>query len=151
MRRIASLVIGFVVATAVAAALARKPVTLEQLKVQAAADAATPEGQAYLKQFFTNQLMLAFEDASEHCRSAQLASSPKDRYVIALNVGVDGFPLEVLVSPDDQGMRCEADRLKAYQFIKPPHDAFAIYMPYEAVEPGSEREREIRAAAEAAK
>jgi hypothetical protein len=35
-------------------------------------------------------------------------------------------------------MRCYADRLKATGFIKPPHDGFAIYMPYKHTEPGTE-------------
>jgi hypothetical protein len=32
-----------------------------------------------------------------------------------------------------------AERVKATGFIKPPHDAFAIYMPAKRTEPGTER------------
>ena len=125
--------------------LAATPLTLDTLKERAAADAATPEGKAYLKQFFTNPWMLAFDAADETCRSVMLASEPVANFVIGLSLGSDGYPVFVAMTPVNKGTQCFAERLKSTQFIKPPHDGFAIYLPFEAVEPGSERERSIRA------
>ena len=137
MRRIASLVIGFVVATVVAAAPAGKSVTLEQLKVRAAVDAATPEGQTYLKQFFTNQWMVAMDSADGPCRAYMLVSRLHEKIVIGLVIGIDGYPVTALVSPDDEGTRCIAERLKRTRLGPPPHDDFAVYMPYEFMEPAA--------------
>src|SRR5262245_29509411 len=130
--------------------LAAPPLTLDALKESAAVDAATPEGQAYLKQFFRNPWMVALDAADETCRSVMLASEPVSKGVIALSIGADGYPVAAFMTPEDKGTRCVAERLKSTQFIKPPHDGFAIYLPFEAVEPGSEREREMRATAEKA-
>ena len=125
--------------------LAAPALTLDTLKDRAAADAATPEGQAYLKQFFTNPWMVALDAAGETCRSAMLASEPASKGVIALSLGSDGYPVAAFMTPEDKGTQCVAERLRLTPFIKPPHDGFAIYLPFEAVEPGSERDRTIHA------
>jgi len=145
MSTIRKLTLVLFASTLAAAILAAPPLTLDVLKERAAADAATPEGRAYLKQFFTNPWMLALDAADESCRSVMLASEPATKGVIALSLGADGYPVAAFMTPEDKGTRCVSERLKMTQFIKPPHDGFAIYMPFEAVEPGSEREREIRA------
>jgi hypothetical protein len=125
-------------AAAVAPALAREPVTLVVVKERGAADAATPEGKAYLKQFFTNPWMLAWDAADEQCRAVQRSAASPEDFVIALVIGDNGYPTDALVSPDTAGLRCIADRLKATAYIKPPHDGFAIYMAFKATEPGTE-------------
>jgi len=118
--------------------LAREPLTLAFLKDRAAADAATPEGKAYLQAFFTNPWMLAFDAADDHCRAAQLRSESPEEWVLALSIGDYGYPADALVSPGNERLECMADRLKATGFIKPPHDGFAIYMPFKHTEPGTE-------------
>ena len=118
--------------------VASDPMTLEHLREQSAVDAATPEGQAYLKEFFTNPWRLAFDAAGEQCRAAQFRSGGHKEFVIALSIGDNGYPTDALVSPDDEAMRCLADQLKASSFIRPPHNGFAIYMPFRATEPGTE-------------
>ena len=138
-------VLGLFVAAVVTPCLAREPLTLGGVKEQSLADGTSPEGKAYLKEFFTNPFMLALDAADEQCRAAMLRSGPHEEFVIALSIGTNGYPNDVLVSPDDEGMRCFADRLKATGFIKPPHDGFAIYLPYRHTEPGTEH----RAAASA--
>ncbi|HEX4824024.1 MAG TPA: hypothetical protein VFV19_06905 [Candidatus Polarisedimenticolaceae bacterium] len=147
MRRIVALVVGVVVATAVRASHAQGPVTLEQLKDQAAKDAATLDGKAYLARFFTNQWMVALDAADESCLSIRRSAEADEKLVIALSIGANGYPVAVLVSPEDKTMECIADRLKSSRLIEPPREGFAIYLAFEAVEPGSERERELRAAA----
>jgi len=104
-----------------------------------------------LKQFFTNPWSLALDSAGEQCRAAQLRSQPHEEFVIALVIGDNGYPTDALVSPDDEGMRCLADRLKATGFITPPHDEFAIYMPYKHTEPGTERRSTASAPGESSK
>jgi hypothetical protein len=126
------------IALVIMPSLAREPLTLADLKAGATADAATPEGRAYLKAFFTNPWMLALDSAGEQCRAAQMRSQSHEEFVIGLSIGDNGYPTDVLVSPDDEGMRCLADRLGATGFIKPPHDGFAIYLPYKRTEPGTE-------------
>ena len=138
MKRCRKLVMGLLVAAVVMPCLAREPLTLASLKDRAAADRATPEGQAYLKQFFTNPWMLAFDSADEQCRAAELRSGAHEEFVIGLTIGDNGYPTDALVSPDDEGLRCLADRLRASGFIRPPHDGFAIYMPFKHTEPGTE-------------
>jgi hypothetical protein len=138
MKRCEKLVMGLLVAVVVMPCLAREPLTLSSLKDRAAADAATPEGRAYLKQFFTNPWMLALDAADEQCRAAQMRSESPEEWVLALSIGENGYPTDALVSPDNEGLECMADRLKATGFIKPPHDGFAIYMPAKHVEPGTE-------------
>lgn len=138
MKRCWKLLTGLLVAAVVTPSLAREPVTLALLKDRAAADAPTPEGQAYLKQFFTNPWSLALDSADEQCRAAQMRSESPEEFVIALSIGQNGYPTDALVSPDNEGLECMADRLKATGFIKPPHDGFAIYMPAKHVEPGTE-------------
>jgi hypothetical protein len=135
MKRYGKFVMGLLVAVVVIPCLAREPLTLAAVKDAAAADSATPEGQAYLKQFFTNRWMLALDSAGDQCRAAQSRSGPHEEFVIALSIGDNGYPTEALVNPDDDGMRCLADRLKATEFIKPPHDGFAIYMPFKYTKP----------------
>ncbi len=145
MRR--QLVFAFVF-VAVAAALpgfTREPVTLDALKQQFVADAKTPEGQAYVKQFFTNPWMLAFDAAQDACRAAAVRSAPHDSFVIALRIGDNGYPTDALVSPEDDGMKCVADRLMADGFIRPPHDGFAIYMAFQKTEPGTEHQLQQQA------
>ena len=138
MKRCGKLVIGLLAAAVIMPGLASEPLTLERVKEQAAADAATPEGRAYLKEFFTNPWRLALDAADEQCRAAQMRSGMHEEFVIALSIGENGYPTDALVSPDDEGMRCLADQLKATGFIRPPHDGFAIYMPFKATEPGTE-------------
>jgi hypothetical protein len=138
MKRCGKFVLGLLVVFVIVPCLAREPLTLAILKEKATADAATPEGQAYLQEFFTNPWMLAFDSADEQCRAAQIRSGSHEEFVIALSIGNNGYPTDALVSPDDEGMRCLADRLKATGFIKPPHDGFAIYMPAKRTEPGTE-------------
>ena len=138
MNRRAQLLHGLLVLALLSPCFAREPWTLDDLKQRAGADAATPEGQAYLKQFFTNPWNQALESADEQCWAAQLRSRPRDEFVIALRIGSTGYPTDVLVNPDDDGMRCLADRLKATGFLRPPHDDFAIYIPYRRTEPGTE-------------
>jgi hypothetical protein len=132
------LVLGLLVAAIVTPGLSSEPVTLAGLKDQAATDEATPEGKTYLKLFRTNPLMLALDAAEDQCRDAAMRSGPKEEFVIALRIGANGYPTDALVSPDDEGMRCFADRLKATGFIKPPYDGFAIYMDFVHTEPGTE-------------
>jgi hypothetical protein len=141
MQRIGATVIVLVMAVFVMPCLAREPMTLAVVKERAAADSATPEGKAYLKQFFTNPWMLALDAASEQCRAEQARSASHDEFVLALVIGDNGYPTDALASPDDDGLRCMADRLKATGFIKPPHDGFAIYMPYRKTEPGTEHQQ----------
>jgi hypothetical protein len=140
MKRYKLLMFGLLVVFVAVPSFARESVTLALLKDSAAADAATPEGKAYLKEFFTNPWMLAMDAADEQCRAAQSrAGSPED-WVIALRIGDDGYPTEALVSPDNEGLKCMADRLKTNSFIRPPHEGFAIYLHYRHVEPGTEAE-----------
>jgi len=128
-------------ATAVALpSLAREPVTLASLKDRSIADGASPEGGAYLNELFTNPWMLALDAADEQCRAAQMRSPVHEEFVIALVIADNGYPSDALVSPDDEGMRCLADRLKATGLLKPPHDGFAIYLPFKRVEPGTEHQ-----------
>jgi hypothetical protein len=136
MKRVVKVLMSLLVALP---CLARDPLTLSNARELAAADAATPEGQAYLKGFFTNPWRLALNDANEHCRDAQLRSGSHEEFVIALSIGIAGFPIESLTSPDDEGMKCLARRLMSTEFIKPPYDGFAIYMPFKNTEPGTER------------
>jgi len=143
--------LGLLVGAAVAPSVAREPLTLAILEDHAAADAATPEGKAYLKEFFTNPWMLAFDSADEQCRAAQLRSATPEEFVIALSIGDNGYPTDALVSPDNEGLKCMADRLKATGFIKPPHDGFAIYMPFKHTEPGTEHRAPAPAPAEPSK
>ena len=139
MNRFGKLVMGLLVAAVVTPCLAREPLTLARLKDLATADAATPEGKAYLKEFFTNPWSLALDSADEQCRAAQMRSESPEEFVIALSIGDNGYPTDALVSPaNNEGLKCMADRLKATGFIKPPHDGFAIYMPAKHVEPGTE-------------
>ena len=138
MNRYGTLVMGLLVAAIVTPCLAREPVTLTSVKEQAAVDGATPEGKAYLKLFYTNPWMLALDAADEQCRAEDLRSGPKEEFEIALRIGSNGYPNDALVRPDDEVMRCFADRLKATGFIKPPHDGFAIYMDFVRTEPGTE-------------
>ena len=140
MKRCGKLLMGLLVAAVAMPCLAREPLTLARVKDKAAADQATPEGDAYLKEFFTNPWMLALDAADEQCRAAQMRSGAKEEFVIALSIGENGYPTDALVSPDDEGMRCLADRLKATGFIKPPHDGFAIYMDFKHTEPGTEHQ-----------
>ena len=135
MKRVLKVVMSLLVALP---CLARDPLTLSNAKELAAADAATPEGQAYLKGFFTNPWRLALNDANEHCRDAQSRSPSHEEFVIALSIGIAGFPIESLTSPDDEGMQCLARRLMSTEFIKPPYDGFAIYLPFKHTEPGTE-------------
>jgi len=121
------------------------PASLDVVKERAAADAATPEGQAYLKQFFTNPWMVALDAADEACLPVMMAEEPVSKFVIALSIGADGYPVFVAMTPVNKGTECFGERLKRTEFIKPPHDGFAIYIPFEAVEPGSGRDRAIRA------
>ena len=130
--------LGLLVASFVLPCVAREPVTLTTLKTQSDTDHASPEGQAYLKEFFTNPWMLALDSADEQCRAAELRSPALEDFVIALSIGDNGYPTDALVSPDNEGLKCIADRLKATGFIKPPHDGFAIYMPFKHTEPGTE-------------
>ena len=139
MNRSSRLVMALLVAVVLMPCLAREPLTLAQMKDKSAADSVTPEGKAYLKEFFTNPWMLAMDAADEQCRAAQLRSEWPEEWVIALSIGANGYPTDALVSPSsNEGVRCMADRLKATSFIKPPHDGFAIYMPFRHTEPGSE-------------
>jgi hypothetical protein len=139
MKRCAKFMLGLLVAVVVVQSLAREPVTIAILKERAAADAATPEGRAYLKEFFTNPWMLALDAADEQCRAAELRSESPEEWVLALSIGDNGYPTDALVTPDNEGLKCMADRLKATAFIKPPHDGFAIHMPAKRTEPGTER------------
>jgi hypothetical protein len=139
MKRCSKLALGLLAVFVIMPSYAREPLTLELLKDRAAVDAATPEGQAYLKEFFTNPWRLAFDAAEHRCRAAaQAGSGTHEPFVVALSIGDNGLPTDVLVSPDDDAMRCRADGLKASTFIKPPHDGFAIYMMFKATEPGTE-------------
>ena len=141
MKRCQMLVLGLIVAVVAMPCLAREPLTLAQVKDNAAADAATPEGKAYLNEFFTNPWMLALDAADEQCRAAQMRSESPEEWVLALSIGDNGYPIDALVSPpDNEGLRCMADRLKSTGFIKPPQDGFAIYMPAKHVEPGTEHQ-----------
>jgi hypothetical protein len=140
MKRCGMLVLGLLVAVLVMPCLVRDTLTLVQLKDQAAADAATPEGNAYLKEFYTNPWMLALDAAGEQCRDAQMRSESPEEWVLALSIGDNGYPTDSLVSPDNEGLKCMAERLKATGFIRPPHDGFAIYMHAKHVEPGTERQ-----------
>ena len=118
--------------------LAREPMPLEAVKDKAAADAVTPEGSAYLKEFFTNRWLQALDAAGAQCQAAQSRSSSPKEFVLALVIGENGYPNDALASPNDDYLLCLADRLKATGFIKPPHDSFAIYMAYRNTEPGTE-------------
>jgi len=138
MKRCWKFTLGLLTVFAIMPSLAREPLTLALLKDRAAADAATPEGKAYLKDFFTNPWMLALDAADEQCRAAQMRSEFPEEWVLALSIGDNGYPTVALVSPDNEGLKCMADRLKATGFIKPPHDGFAIYMPAKRTEPGTE-------------
>lgn len=138
MKRCGQFVMCLLVAAVVMPCLAREPLTLERVKENAAADAATPEGKAYLKEFFTNPWSLALDAADEQCRAAEMRAPMPDEWVLALSIGANGYPTDALVSPDNEGLKSMADRLKATGFIKPPHDGFAIYMPAKLTEPGTE-------------
>jgi len=140
MSRSGHFAMGLLVATVVMPSLAREPLTLARVKEQAAADAATAEGKAYLKEFFTNPWSLAFDAADEQCRAAEVRAGPLEEFVIALSIGENGYPTDAFASPDNEGIKCLADRLKATGFIKPPHDGFAIYMPFKHTEPGTEHQ-----------
>jgi hypothetical protein len=140
MKRFGTFVVVTLVAAVVTLCFAREPMTLAVVKSRAEADSATPEGVAYLKEFFTNPWMLALDAADEQCRAAQIRSGAPRDFVFALVIGDNGYPTDALVSPDNEGLKCMADRLKATGFIKPPHDGFAIYMPYKATEPGTEKQ-----------
>lgn len=141
MRRRGMHVLGLLIAVIAMPCLAREPLTLARLQEQSAADAATSEGKAYLKEFFTNPWMLALDAADEQCKAAQMRSESPEEFVIALSIGDNGYLIDALVSPpDNEGLKCMADRLKATGFIKPPHDGFAIYMPAKHVEPGTEHQ-----------
>jgi hypothetical protein len=120
--------------------------TIAMLKEKAAADAATPEGKAYLKEFFTNPWHLALDTAGNQCRDAHMRSATPEEWVLGLSIGSNGYPNEAVVTPgDNEGLKCLADRLKASGFIKPPHDDFAIYMPVRRTEPGTENRSSIPA------
>ena len=138
MKRCWKFMLGLLLVSVTMPSHAGEPLTLELLKERAAADGATPEGKAYLKEFFTNPWRLAFDAAGQRCKAAQAGTGTHERFVVALSIGDNGFPTDVLVSPDDDAMRCRADGLKASTFIKPPHDGFAIYMLFKATEPGTE-------------
>jgi hypothetical protein len=139
MNRCEKFMLGLLLAAVVTPCLAREPVTLAQVKDKSEADSATPEGKAYLKQFFTNPWMLAMDAADGQCKAALLRSGLPEEWVFALSIGDNGYPSDVLVSPsDNEGLRCMADRLKATGFIKPPHEGFAIYMAFRQTEPGTE-------------
>ena len=138
MKRSVKLILGLLTALVIVPSLAREPVTIAVLKERAAKDAATSEGKAYLKEFFTNPWMLALDAADEQCRAAQLRSESPEEWVLALSIGDNGYPPDALITPDNEGLKCMAERLKATGFIKPPHDGFAIYMPAKRTEPGTE-------------
>jgi hypothetical protein len=139
MTRCAKFMLGLLPAIVLVPSLAREPVTIAALKERAARDAATPEGIAYLKEFFTNPWMLALDAAGEQCRAVEMRSESPEEWVLALGIGDDGYPTDALVTPDNEGLKCMAERLKATGFIRPPHDGFAIYMPAKRTEPGTER------------
>jgi hypothetical protein len=139
MKRWAKFMPGLLAAVVIVPSLAREPVTIAVLKERAAKDAATPEGKAYLTEFFTNPWMLAMDAADEQCRAAEMRSESPEEWVLALSIGDNGYPTDALVTPDNEGLKCMAERLKATGFIKPPHDGFAIYMPAKHVEPGTQR------------
>ena len=136
MKRCWKFMPGLLAAFVIMPSYAREPLTLDLLKDRAAVDAATPEGRAYLKEFFTNPWRLAFDAAGQRCPVGEPGAH--EQFVIALSIGDNGYPADVLVSPDDDAMRCRADQLKASAFIRPPHDGFAIYMPFKHTEPGTE-------------
>lgn len=138
MKRYWTFMLGLHTVFAIMPSLAREPLTLALLKDRAAADAATPEGKAYLQEFFTNPWMLALDAADKQCRAAQMRSDFPAEWVLALSIGDNGYPTDALVSPDNEALNCMADRLKATGFIRPPHDGFAIYMPARRTEPGTE-------------
>jgi hypothetical protein len=140
VNRRGTLVLGLVAAAVAVPCLAGEPMTLGKLKELAAADARTPQGEAYLKKFFTNPWRLALDAADNACRPPKERQEALEEFVIALRIGQDGRPTDALVSPDDEYLRCVADRLKANGFIKPPHDGFAIYMPFRHTEPGTENQ-----------
>ncbi len=141
MNRCSALVIGLLVGAIVIPCVAREPVTLASLKDRSTADAATPEGKAYLKEFFTNPFSLALDSADEQCKAAELRSGSPEDWVLALSIGANGYPAEALVSPpDNEGLKCMADRFKEIGFIKPPQEGFAIYMPFKHTEPGTEHQ-----------
>jgi hypothetical protein len=139
MKRCGKFMLGLLAAVVVVPSLAREPVTIAVLKDRAAEDAATPEGKAYLKKFFTNPWRMALDAADEQCRAAELRSESPEEWVLALRIGDNGYPTDALVTPENEGLKCMADRLKATGFIRPPHDGFAIYMPAKLTEPGTER------------
>jgi hypothetical protein len=138
MKRCWKFVLGLLAIIVITPSLAGEPVTLALLKDRAAAAAVTPEGKAYLKEFFTNPWMLALDVADEQYRAAQMRSDSPEEWVLALSIGDNGYPTDALVTPDNEGLKCMADRLKATGFIKPPQDGFAIYMPFKRTEPGTE-------------
>ena len=148
MKRCWKFMLGLLTVFAIMPSVAREPLTLALLKERAAADFATPEGKAYLKEFFTNPWMLALDVADEQCRAAQMRSGSPEEWVLALSIGDNGYPTDALVSPDNEGLRCMADRLKATGFIRPPHDGFAIYMPAKRTEPGTEHRSSVPAQGE---
>jgi hypothetical protein len=138
MKRCGVLLLIALVAVLALPSFGREPMTLSVVQQKATADAATPDGQAYLKEFFTNPWMLALDAADGQCRAAQVGSEVPQEFVLALVIADNGYPTDALVSPENSGLKCVADRLKATGFIKPPHDGFAIYMPFKATEPGTE-------------
>jgi len=151
MKRCAQFVLGLLATVVIVPSLAGEPVTIEVLKERAVKDAATQEGRAYLKEFNTNPFMLALDAADEQCRDAQSRSGTPEEWVMALSIGANGYPTDALVTPDNEGLQCIAERLKATAFIKPPHDGFAIYMPAKLTEPGTERRPAVAAPEDAPK
>lgn len=74
MKRIGVVSVVVVVATIATLAHSREAVTLSIVQEKAKIDAATPENQAYLDQFFANPWRLALNAADEQCRAAQIRS-----------------------------------------------------------------------------
>ena len=99
MNRCRKFILGLLAVLVMMPSLAREPLTLALLKEKAAADA-----------------------AGEQCRAAEERSESPEQWVLAIRIGANGYPTDALVSPDNEGLECRADRLKATQFIKPPHD-----------------------------
>ena len=83
-------------------------------------------------------------DAGARCGPRAVSGSRgrrvSEEYVIALTSGAR-LSSDALVSPNDEGLKCVAERLKATGFIRPPHDGFAIYMPLQSDGAGAEGHR----------
>lgn len=138
MKPLGRLALGSIAAFAATLCLAGAQPTIQGIEAQAAKDAATPEGKAYLEEFFTNPWRVAFDTADERCIGAQSADPPHDELIFALTIGSNGYPSEALASPANAWTTCFVGQLKTIAFLKPPHDDFAIYMPFRETEPGTE-------------